>query len=46
MRLAGDEAEAKRPAIVASLRELLTPWMRKDGVYGAASTWVVSAVAP
>ena len=46
MRLAGEEAEAKRPAIVAALRDLFAPWTREDGVYGAASTWIVSAVAP
>jgi len=46
MRLAGEVAEAKRPAVVATLRDLFAPWAREDGVYGPASVWIVSAVAP
>jgi ubiquinone/menaquinone biosynthesis C-methylase UbiE len=48
MRLAGEAAEAKRPAVVAALRDRLTPWMRggdAPGVYGRSSVWIISATA-
>jgi ubiquinone/menaquinone biosynthesis C-methylase UbiE len=45
MRLAGDEAERRKPEVIAALHELLAPWARADGVYGASSTWLVSARA-
>ncbi|HEY8041263.1 MAG TPA: class I SAM-dependent methyltransferase, partial [Polyangiaceae bacterium] len=43
MRLAGAEAERRKPEIVASLRELLAPLVRPGGVYARSSTWLVSA---
>jgi SAM-dependent methyltransferase len=43
MRLAGEEAERRRPEVVASLRELLTPLVRAGGVYAKSSSWLVSA---
>lgn len=46
MRLAGAEAEAKRPQVVAALREILAPFARETGVYGMSSTWIVTARAP
>jgi len=45
MRLAGDEAEARRPAIIAALEELVAPMARADGVWAGSSTWLVSARA-
>jgi SAM-dependent methyltransferase len=46
IRLAGDEAERVRPEIEAALREALADFVRPDGVWGPASTWIVSARAP
>ncbi len=46
IRLAGDEAEKVRPAFEASLREALAGFVREDGIYANASTWIVSARAP
>ena len=46
IRLAGDEAEKVRPAFEASLREALAGFVREDGIYASASTWIVSARAP
>jgi SAM-dependent methyltransferase len=46
IRLAGDDAERVRPAFEASLREALAGFVREDGIYANASTWIVSARAP
>ncbi len=46
IRLAGDEGERKKPAVIAALRELLAPLVRADGVYGGSSSWIVTARAP
>jgi len=45
MRLAGAEAEARRPEIMAALHELVAPLARPDGVWAGSSTWLVSARA-
>jgi ubiquinone/menaquinone biosynthesis C-methylase UbiE len=45
MRLAGAEAEARRPEIMRALQELVGPMARPDGVWAASSTWLVSARA-
>jgi SAM-dependent methyltransferase len=45
LRLAGADAEKKRPAIIAAMRELITPLAREGGVYAGSSTWIVSARA-
>jgi SAM-dependent methyltransferase len=45
MRLAGAEAERRRPEIVASLQEMLAPLARAGGVYAKSSSWLVSARA-
>ncbi len=45
MRLAGAEAERRKPEIVASLREMLAPLARTGGVYAKSSSWLVSAKA-
>jgi ubiquinone/menaquinone biosynthesis C-methylase UbiE len=46
MRLAGAEAERRKPEIVASLRDLLAGGARADGVYARTSSWLVSARVP
>jgi SAM-dependent methyltransferase len=46
IRLAGAEAERIRPEIAAALREELAEFVRPDGVWAPASTWIVSARAP
>lgn len=45
MRLAGAEGERLRPEVAAGLREVLARFVREDGVYAPASTWLVSARA-
>lgn len=45
LRLAGAEAEKRRPEVIAALREVLGPLQRPDGVYGASSVWIVTARA-
>lgn len=46
IRLAGDEGLRKKDEVIAALRELLAPAMRPDGLYGASSSWIVTARAP
>ena len=46
MRLAGDDGERRRPAVVAQLREALAPFVRDDGVVMPSSTWIVTATRP
>jgi len=43
MRLAGAEAEKRKPQVIAALRETLGKYVRKDGVWGPSSTWFVRA---
>ncbi len=43
MRLAGDEAEKQRPAVIAALKRALTPYATSDGVVMPSSTWFVTA---
>ncbi|MGE0868154.1 MAG: class I SAM-dependent methyltransferase [Kofleriaceae bacterium] len=43
VRLAGDEAVARRGEIEATVRKVLEPWLRPDGVWAPSSTWIVSA---
>ncbi len=45
LRLAGAEAEERKPAVVQALRELLGPKARDGGVYARSSSWLVSALA-
>ncbi|MGO9839003.1 MAG: class I SAM-dependent methyltransferase [Polyangiaceae bacterium] len=45
MRLAGEEGLRRKPEVVASLRTLLEPLSRPEGVYAASSSWLVSARA-
>jgi ubiquinone/menaquinone biosynthesis C-methylase UbiE len=46
MRLAGDEAEKRKPQVVAALRETLAKYERPNGVWGPSSTWFVRARNP
>ena len=46
IRLAGDEAEKVRPQLEREIREVLADFQRPDGVFGPASTWIVSATSP
>jgi len=46
IRLAGAEAERIRPEIAVALRQELAEFVRPDGVWAPASTWIVSARAP
>lgn len=45
LRLAGAEATKRKPEVVAALRELLAPHATPGGVFGASSSWIVSARA-
>jgi ubiquinone/menaquinone biosynthesis C-methylase UbiE len=45
LRLAGEEAERKKPEVTAALREVFAPLARTDGVFGRSSIWLVTAVA-
>ena len=46
MRLAGAEAEKKKPEVVAALRETLSKYARPNGVWAPSSTWFVRARNP
>lgn len=46
LRLWGDRVEEIRPKIGAEIRAALADLETPDGVYGPASTWIVSARAP
>ncbi|MDP9150467.1 MAG: class I SAM-dependent methyltransferase, partial [Myxococcota bacterium] len=43
MRLAGEEGEKRRPAVVSALRAGLTPYLTAEGVVMPSSTWIVTA---
>ena len=46
IRLWEDRADEIRPTIAAEIRAALTDFAREDGVWGPASTWLISARAP
>ena len=46
MRLAGAEGERLKPQVVAALRETLSAYERKDGVWARSSTWFITARNP
>jgi hypothetical protein len=46
IRLAGEEGVKRKDQVVAAVREVLTPYLRSDGVWGPSSTWFVSARNP
>lgn len=45
IRLAGEEGAKRRPQVIAALEKVLSPLVRADGVYGPASTWIITARA-
>jgi len=46
IRLAADEAERVRPQLERDIRDVLADFVEPEGVFGPASTWIVSATAP
>jgi SAM-dependent methyltransferase len=46
IRLAAEQAEEIRPKLEAEIREALADFAGADGVYGPASTWIISASVP
>ena len=46
MRLAGDEAERLKPRVTAALEDVLSQFLRTDGVWAPSSTWFIRAVNP
>ncbi len=46
IRLAGAEGERLRPAVVAALRETLTPYCKDTGVWAPSSAWFITARNP
>jgi len=45
IRLAGEEGARRRPEVVAALEKILAAFVHPDGIYGQASTWIVTARA-
>jgi ubiquinone/menaquinone biosynthesis C-methylase UbiE len=43
IRLAGPEGERLKPQVVEALRETLSTYERKDGVWAPSSTWFITA---
>jgi ubiquinone/menaquinone biosynthesis C-methylase UbiE len=43
MRLAGEEGEKRKPAVIAAIRKALLPYGKADGVWMSSSTWIVTA---
>lgn len=43
MRLAGDEGVRLKPKVVVALREVLSPYVKQNGVWGPSSTWFITA---
>jgi SAM-dependent methyltransferase len=46
IRLAGDEAEKIRPKLEREIGEVIADYQGPNGVFGPASTWIVSATVP
>jgi hypothetical protein len=46
IRLAGAEGERLKPQVAKVLRETLSAFARKDGVWAPSSTWFVTARNP
>ncbi len=43
MRLAGEDGEQRRPAVIAALKAGLTPYLTAEGVVMPSSAWIVTA---
>ena len=46
IRLAGAEGDRLKPQVAAALRDTLSKFQRKDGVWGPSSTWFITARNP
>ena len=46
IRLAGEEGTKRKPQVVAALRDVLSPFARRDGIWAPSSTWFVTAFNP
>ena len=46
MRLAGADGEQLKPQVSAALRDTLSKYLRRDGVWGPSSSWIITARAP
>jgi SAM-dependent methyltransferase len=46
LRLAGEEGERRRPAVIGALREALGVYLGPDGVRAPSSSWIVRARRP
>ena len=46
IRLAGEEGERLRPAVITALRETLTPYLMDTGVWAPSSAWFITARNP
>lgn len=46
IRLAGDEGERLKPAVVNALQETLTPYLKDTGVWAPSSAWLITARNP
>ena len=46
IRLAGDEGERLKPQVTAVLRDTLSAFARKEGVWAPSSTWFITARNP
>jgi pilus assembly protein TadC len=45
IRVTGEEAESIRPKLEREIREVLDDFREPDGVFGPASTWIITATA-
>ena len=45
IRLAGEEAERVKPQVMEAMRDVLSSFVRSDGVFGPSSSWIISARA-
>ena len=46
IRLAGEEGARRAPQVRVALRNLLSPYVRPDGVWAPSSTWFIAASKP
>jgi SAM-dependent methyltransferase len=46
IRLAGEEGEKLRPAVIAALEDVLKPYLRDKGVWAPSSAWFITARNP
>lgn len=46
IRLAGEEGERLKPKVVREVQDVLSPYLKEDGVWAPSSTWFVSSRVP